>query len=425
MSRTIFFSWQADIPTKIGRNFLKEVLVGVTKEIASDTSIDEVLRDVEVDSDTQGVAGQPPIVDTIFKKIDSAAVFIADMSFVGTRTDGRPTPNPNVLIEYGWALKSLKYERVICVMNTAYGAPNNDNLPFDLKHLRWPICYDLPENCTPEVRAKQKKELIAVLNKAIRASLATIPTSVIELLLPAKFPATIPKDGPARFRGSGESLGFKEDDFLSSSKEVFLSAGPAIWLRMMPLVDPKKRWPSHELKDHAIKDGKMLLAPLSRGAGGYDFLRAEDGEGLFKTISTSENESNSNSLQIYSIAFAFETGEIWSTDTNSLKYMNEAIPFSESYFTEGIKNYSLFLQSLGIQPPYKWIAGIIGVKGRHLNYPVQPGYYRNGEGPVCAANLIEAEGVYDGNQSETSALLPFFEKIFNKCGMSRPAHLST
>jgi hypothetical protein len=42
----------------------------------------------------------PPIFDTILKKIDGAGIFLADVTFVGTRLDGSPTPNPNVLIEY-------------------------------------------------------------------------------------------------------------------------------------------------------------------------------------------------------------------------------------------------------------------------------------------------------------------------------------
>jgi hypothetical protein len=34
---------------------------------------------------------------------------VADLTPVATRLDGRPSPNPNVMIEYGWALKHLEY----------------------------------------------------------------------------------------------------------------------------------------------------------------------------------------------------------------------------------------------------------------------------------------------------------------------------
>ena len=80
------------------------------------TSIDEALRDVEVDSETKGVPGHPPVADTILKKIDAAAVFVADLTFVGEGSDESSMPNPNVLIEFGWALKTLTHDRVAFVV---------------------------------------------------------------------------------------------------------------------------------------------------------------------------------------------------------------------------------------------------------------------------------------------------------------------
>src|SRR5215831_5744216 len=102
MAKTVFFSWQTDTPPRVGRNFVRSILEEVCGHIASDATVDEAQREIEVDSDTQGEAGQPPITETIFKKIDAAAIFIADMTFVSSRTSAKGlTPNPNVLIEYG------------------------------------------------------------------------------------------------------------------------------------------------------------------------------------------------------------------------------------------------------------------------------------------------------------------------------------
>jgi len=415
MAKTIFFSWQADTLTQVGRNFLKEVLDEACKSLALDVAVDESLRDIKVDSDTMGVAGQPPIVETILRKIDAAAVFVADMTFVGKRVDGRPTPNPNVLIEYGWALKGLTHERVICVMNIAYGEPAENALPFNLRHVRWPICYSLSEDASQEYRAKEKKQLAATLKKAILASLATVPVPVAKL--PPGFPATKAKDGPARFRKHGEALGFNDDTVEQQDNEVFLSEGSAIWLRLMPVIDKGKRWTSHELKKHMIIGSKMNLAPLLNGEGGYGSIRAEDGIGMYKSIPKSVDKINS-------VAFAFETGEIWSIDTELLSYYNKELNFMENYYKEGIQNYAQFLQSIGLQPPYRWIAGIVGIKGRHLQYPTQPGYRRiSSLGPRCATDVIEAEGRYDGIENIGTALLPFFNKIFEKCGLPRPDYL--
>jgi hypothetical protein len=171
MAATVFFSWQADTPTGAGRNFLRKALEDACAAIASDAGVHEAHRDLTVDSDTQGVAGHPPIVETIFNKIDAAQVFVADMTLVATRPDGGASPNPNVLIEYGWALKSLTYKQIICVMNTAYGEPTPETLPFDLRHMRWPFRYELAETATAEVRAEQRKILARHLTDAIRACL--------------------------------------------------------------------------------------------------------------------------------------------------------------------------------------------------------------------------------------------------------------
>jgi hypothetical protein len=53
--------------------------------------VEEAVRDLSVDRDTKDVPGSPPIVDTIFREIDNAAVFVPDLTFVGDRLDGRRT----------------------------------------------------------------------------------------------------------------------------------------------------------------------------------------------------------------------------------------------------------------------------------------------------------------------------------------------
>lgn len=413
---TIFFSWQADNPNRVGRSFLRSILEEVCAEISSETAIDEAIR---VDSDTQGVAGQPPIAETILKKIDESAVFVADMTFTGARTDGRPTPNPNVLIEYGWALKSLGHNRVICVMNTAYGNPSHESLPFDLAHLRWPIGFHLGEDAPPEVKASEKKKVLRVLREAIQASLRTVPSPPLES--PVEFKEALTKDLPGRFRGKGEAIGFEEERLTGRTSEVFLSEGPAMWLRLMPAIDPGKHWTTRELKE---KSSSYLL-PLLHPAGGYSYLRAFDGFAMYWVGAKGMSASHPDALLISSLAFAFRSGEIWSIDTDLLTYTPDKLFVSEieTAFMEGIYNYSLFLQDLGVAPPYRWKAGIVGARGRRLVYPAKPGYQWLGPGPLCATDLIEAEGILVERENATTALLPFFERVFEECGIERPDHL--
>lgn len=177
MPATLFFSWQSDTPPATGRNFLRSALESACRTIGKDEAIEEAERGLTVDSDTQGVAGQPPIIDTIFKKIDAARLFVADMTFVTERANGERSPNANVLIEYGWALKGKTHSRVICVMNTAYGKPPDIELPFDLRHARWPLAYHLPADAKADAKAEVKKQLTKDLISSIRACLQGEPES--------------------------------------------------------------------------------------------------------------------------------------------------------------------------------------------------------------------------------------------------------
>jgi hypothetical protein len=168
---TIFFSWQSDQDSRTGRNLIERALERAISKISRDIDMfepDREGRPLMLDRDTRNVAGSPPIVETIFKKIDSAAVFIPDLTFVGTRRDRRPTPNPNVLIEYGWALKTLGHSRIVGVMNTAYGEPSGENMPFDLRHQRNPITYFCPKEASDAVRAAARDSLTKDFENALR-----------------------------------------------------------------------------------------------------------------------------------------------------------------------------------------------------------------------------------------------------------------
>ena len=87
-----------------------------------------------IDRETCGEPGAPDIASTIFKKIDKADVFVCDVSIVSKIEGGRPSPNPKVPIELGYALKALGQHQVIPVFNNAYG--KIADLPFDLRGKR-------------------------------------------------------------------------------------------------------------------------------------------------------------------------------------------------------------------------------------------------------------------------------------------------
>src|SRR3990167_5443512 len=101
MRKVVFYSWQSDLPNATNIGFIQLALENAAAAIASD---DTVAVEPVVDRDTQGVAGAPDIASTIFAKITAADIFVADVSIINRPKKGRPTPNPNVLIELGYAM---------------------------------------------------------------------------------------------------------------------------------------------------------------------------------------------------------------------------------------------------------------------------------------------------------------------------------
>jgi len=104
MASTIFYSWQSDLPNATNRGFIQKALERAARSIRDDTSIHV---EPVVDRDTTGVPGSPDIATTILQKIDNCDVFVCDVSIINSGHDQRPTPNPNVLFELGYALKQL------------------------------------------------------------------------------------------------------------------------------------------------------------------------------------------------------------------------------------------------------------------------------------------------------------------------------
>ena len=167
---TVFYSWQSDLPNATNRNLILDALERAAKKIRTD---DSVTVEPVVDRDTQNVPGAPDIAHTIFGKIEKAAAFVADVSIINPGL-GRPTPNPNVLIELGYALKTLGNPRTVLVANTVNGPI--ESLPFDLRTKRV-LTYHLPSGS--EDKPEQRKKLQDGLEAALRAILADVLTTQV------------------------------------------------------------------------------------------------------------------------------------------------------------------------------------------------------------------------------------------------------
>jgi hypothetical protein len=167
MRRIIFYSWQSDLPNACNRGFIQAALEEAVTKIATD---DTIAVEPVVDRDTLNVPGSPDIASTIFSKITGADIFVADVSIVARAQEMRPTPNPNVLIELGYALKALGHERIILVFNRSFGKA--EDLPFDLR-MRRVLVYEMPKDA--KERASERAKLAKRLEEALRAALVAVP----------------------------------------------------------------------------------------------------------------------------------------------------------------------------------------------------------------------------------------------------------
>ena len=98
--------------------------------------------DIEANRDTKGAFDSPDLAQTLFEKIDDCDIFIADVSvacqYEITDKDGNKKIkymlNPNVMLDLWYATHVVGWNRVICILNCDYGAP--ENIPFDIASRR-------------------------------------------------------------------------------------------------------------------------------------------------------------------------------------------------------------------------------------------------------------------------------------------------
>jgi Predicted nucleotide-binding protein containing TIR-like domain len=179
----VFYSWQSWTDAGANRNFIEDCLERAIKEIRKN---DSLRLDPVIDRDIQGVPGSADIANTILSKIVEADVFVADVSFVNDAAPGRRSPNPNVLVELGYALAKLGEGKVVCIHNLATGRV--EDLPFDIRG-RTVATYDLPpkagvsdEATWLALRAEQRKQLVGRLKHAITTILSATDPAVMEFV---------------------------------------------------------------------------------------------------------------------------------------------------------------------------------------------------------------------------------------------------
>jgi hypothetical protein len=172
MRVTSFYSSQSDLPNNTNRGFIERALEKAIDSIKAEA---EMVIEPCLERDVQGETGSPDIAQTIFRKIEACRIFIGDVSIINpVTTIDRKTPNPNVLLELGYAAKTLTWEYVICVYNTAFGGVKD--LPFDLQ-TRLMCTYSATENQAN--KSEERGKLTTKLRTAFLPMLERITHSTL------------------------------------------------------------------------------------------------------------------------------------------------------------------------------------------------------------------------------------------------------
>jgi hypothetical protein len=414
----VFWAWQADLPGKISRHFVREALEEAIAELRQPKDIEEPAEearrnDLHLDHDTKGLSGSPEVASEIFRKIAASAVFIADMTPVGKgaeRVDAagrpiapKPLMNPNVAIELGYALRALGSEKFLMILNESYGG--TASLPFDIQHRRHPITYRLPEAAPKAEIEKARKALVGKLVEALEPFVAQTEAAPVKA-----FSEAAPRIGKGIFFADGEALGFHRIE----KQSLVMPFRAVAYLRVIPRTP--RIVPLQLFKDNI---GRFGAFGLPNGA----FI-LENAYGV-AMLSPAGATWNVDSLSQY-----FQTGEIWGINADILRQGTRpdgpwfySLPI-ENLFISALDLYLQFMAGVSqFSPPFRVEAGVVGIKRWKLAH--------NGMalGSAGHGTMYEDEVVHGAilnkvdKPTQLEFLMVFFEKFNRNTGYARPKGL--
>ena len=443
MTLRIFYAWQSDRNPKLNRNLIKDALKRAAKKVKSDPDICDANREIEIDHDTKGVTGSPLISETIFEKIRKCDIFIADLTLISAKRSPKPTPNPNVLVEYGYALHALESNRVIGVINESFGQVAK--LPFDIRSRRCmrystnslSSIEELREQLTNNLAAHLKELLKEISGKnvsfdkkldnkpaapslghdkvvsPILGSGSQSPKHVADAVVSSGYPHSIPHswwDG---------TIGGRENTPLTDPHHwLKMEYGPHISLKL------QFRHGFRKLTNfETTEQVRRHLLPLGGArAQGSAMARNADGPVVFLASHTRPDVAIS-ATQFYS------WGELLAVDFYCLRRKKKkagetpVIPTTavEEILTDGLLNAMKFArEGLEARPPFAAQVGFVDVEGYRL--AVNPEFF-HGEKTV---GYIHRNQIGDSFEIESTDADPFdllrptFEEVYDAADEVRP-----
>lgn len=408
--KTVFYAWQSDLPNRTNRTLIERCIESAIEKANSMRPPEDHLV---LDKDTQGVSGFPVISEVILSKIESCAVFVGDLSFVTAASAPRPIPNPNVMLELGYAISSLRDRRIVGVFNTAYGDPYE--LPFDMRNRRLPLEYRASEEDGAETLAVEREKLTRRLTEALIEAAKHAPDEPDNTsdILPVH--AAKPADEYAFAIGSHVARTRSRNDEGRVDEYVYWHDHPSAWLRIVPHVNGGFR--RAQLQGLVRNTGIPLQA-----LGGSRATEIVPNEFGVIVLGFDGEEPETTATRITQV---FLTGEIWGInrlviEPKQVQPRSFQIPWPKlaGMMEEGLRHYLQFArETLGLGLPLSVIMGLSNVKDAIFVRDVQweggnSGTVRSFEGRISRVATIRESEV-----DIPSLAKPLYEAIFEACGL--------
>jgi hypothetical protein len=418
ISMKIFWSWQSDHDPDISHRFVKDALADAIKALKSESVLEEPSEaerrtQLHLDHDTKGKTGWVDITQSIFEKIESAAVFVADVTPVvvaASKLDGegkeigkRPIMNPNVAIELGYALKALDWSKIVPVMNTAYGSV--ERMPFDIDRTRrWAIQYELKEGATKAEIKEARGKLAKVFAEALKGFLPAAAQ-------PEPFKETAPQIPPGLFFKDGDALAIRRNPIEKTQADHRMSSRTYAYLRLIPT----KRSP--------IPLAEQLLSATVGRHGAFaglpgNIIQPNDYGVAFSLLMPA-------SFEIEGLTQYFRNGEIWGvnayiTQPGHGETWISALPLENTFITS-LELYCMYMEMHSkVKPPITVEAGVVGVKNMRLVY----NGLHDAMGKMYEPDVVHRAIMPDFSKPTRDAFLgAFLEKVHGNTGVQRPPGL--
>jgi hypothetical protein len=186
---------------------------------------------------------------------------------------------------------------------------------------------------------------------------------------------------------------------------------PQFFIRLVPSQPPAKPWNFMHVKS-MIEAGRLLPLPSY-----YESYFSGPNQFGAVVMYLGVVEYQNSAEQITQVS---RFGEIWGIDKRRAVNGNQ-INFGETTLAHALKGYLSFARDqLRLTPPLTIVAGFSGVQGFEFHHPMKQHVFWRPPITHCNSPSILWQGeIPDLNDEPKAILLPFFDTVWDHCGLSR------